>query len=68
MIVLEYWYIANDVFKLGRIQLWINKFSKSLKEFCNSNWTQHSETVDKGVYNFIPRIFESDACFGGNKF
>lgn len=43
-----------------------DKFSKSLREFCNSNWTQILANSDKGVYNSIPENFLKDACFKGN--
>ncbi|KAJ1050076.1 hypothetical protein FZC28_6803g3572 [Saccharomyces cerevisiae] len=61
----EYWYTANDVFKLGG-EYNFDKFSKSLREFCNSNWTQILANSDKGVYNSIPENFLKDACFKGN--
>ncbi|EHN02805.1 Ynd1p [Saccharomyces cerevisiae x Saccharomyces kudriavzevii VIN7] len=61
----EYWYTANDVFKLGG-EYSFDKFSKSVREFCNANWTQIMGNSKKGMYNDIPDNFLKDACFKGN--
>ncbi|CAI4059818.1 hypothetical protein N7582_001466 [Saccharomyces uvarum] len=61
----EYWYTANDVFKLGG-EYNFDKFSKSVREFCNADWTHISENSDKGMYNSISDDFLKDSCFKGN--
>ncbi|EJS44028.1 ynd1p [Saccharomyces arboricola H-6] len=61
----EYWYTANDVFKLGG-EYHFDKFSESVKEFCKTNWTQILANSNKGMYNSISDDLLKDACFKGN--
>ncbi|SJM86371.1 probable Golgi apyrase [Zygosaccharomyces bailii] len=58
----EYWYTANDVFKLGGAYNF-EKFSTKVKEFCNSNWSDIKANGEKGAYNNIPVKYLADSCF-----
>lgn len=61
----EYWYTANDVFKLGGAYNF-EKFSAQVKEFCSSDWTDIQANNQKGLYNDIPIGFLADSCFKAN--
>lgn len=58
----EYWYTANDVFKLGGAYNF-EKFSSQVKDFCNSNWADIKANGEKGNYNNIPSKYLADSCF-----
>lgn len=47
--VSEYWYTANDVFKLGGTYDY-EKFETATKEFCSTNWNTLVENFNAGDY------------------
>ena len=61
----EYWYTANDVFKLGG-EYGFQEFSSSVKEFCNSDWDLIKKNSKKGMYNSISDEYLIDSCFKAN--
>ncbi|CCF60667.1 hypothetical protein KAFR_0L00600 [Kazachstania africana CBS 2517] len=61
----EYWYTPNDVFKLGGPYDY-KKFSKSVEEFCNTDWQTIKKNSDSGEYNSTPVEFLADTCFKSN--
>lgn len=61
----EYWYTANDIFKLGGAYDF-EKFSAHVKEFCNSDWEEIQENRQKGLYHDLPVEFLADSCFKAN--
>lgn len=61
----EYWYTANDVFKVGG-EYNFHEFSKNIKEFCESDWETLKENNEKGLYNNIPDQILLDSCFKAN--
>ncbi|CCK72700.1 apyrase KNAG_0L00790 [Huiozyma naganishii CBS 8797] len=63
--VSEYWYVPNDIFKLGGAYDF-EKFSENVKNFCNSDWKDLLENNKKGAYNSIPDDFLIDSCFKSN--
>ncbi|CCE65433.1 hypothetical protein TPHA_0L00770 [Tetrapisispora phaffii CBS 4417] len=63
--VSEYWYTANDVFKLGG-EYNFQDFSSGVKEFCNSNWSDIKKKGDEGYYNSIPDSYLAASCFKAN--
>ncbi|EDO14771.1 hypothetical protein Kpol_312p10 [Vanderwaltozyma polyspora DSM 70294] len=63
--VSEYWYTANDVFKLGG-EYDFYQFSTKVKEFCNTDWDIIKKNSKDGMYNSIPDSFLMDSCFKAN--
>lgn len=61
----EYWYTANDIFKLGGAYNF-EKFSAQIEEFCNSDWENIKANSEKGLYNKVPVEFLADSCFKAN--
>ncbi|CAR27917.1 hypothetical protein ZYGR_0N04040 [Zygosaccharomyces rouxii] len=61
----EYWYTANDVFKLGGAYNF-EKFSAQVKEFCGNDWDNIQANHQKGLYHDIPAKFLADSCFKAN--
>lgn len=61
----EYWYTANDVFKLGGTYNF-EQFSDHVKEFCNTDWSTIMANSEKGLYNSIPNDMLMDSCFKAN--
>lgn len=60
--VSEYWYIPNDIFKLGGDYDYL-KFSQDVEKFCNSEWDTILTNNKEGKYNSIPDSFLIDSCF-----
>lgn len=58
----EYWYIPNDIFKLGG-PYDFNKFNKGVKKFCNTNWEILQKNSLNGEYNDIPEEYLAASCF-----
>lgn len=61
----EYWYTANDVFKLGGTYNF-EQFSDHVKEFCNTDWSIIMANSERGLYNSIPNEMLMDSCFKAN--
>lgn len=60
--VSEYWYIPNDIFKLGG-PYDFDKFNKGVEQFCNTQWDLLQDSNKKGDYNGIPDEFLAASCF-----
>lgn len=60
--VSEYWYIPNDIFKLGGPYDY-DKFNEGVEQLCNSPWDLLQENNKKGNYNDIPDEFLAASCF-----
>lgn len=60
--VSEYWYIPNDIFKLGGDYDYI-KFNKDVEKFCNTDWDILLKNNKEGNYNEVPDEFLIDSCF-----
>lgn len=60
--VSEYWYIPNDIFKMGG-PYDFEKFSKNVELLCNTKWSELQENNKNGAYNGIPDEFLAASCF-----
>lgn len=58
----EYWYIPNDIFKLGG-PYDFNKFLKGVKKLCNTDWEILRENNLNGKYNNMPEDYLAASCF-----
>lgn len=61
----EYWYTANDIFKMNG-EYNFHEFSSKVKEFCESDWDTLKKNNEDGLYNNIPDSFLMDSCFKAN--
>ncbi|SCW03475.1 LAFE_0G11276g1_1 [Lachancea fermentati] len=61
----EFWYTANDVFKIGG-EYNFNEFSQKVKEFCEAEWDVVKDRNEKGMYNNIPTQILLESCFKAN--
>ncbi|CDO93883.1 unnamed protein product [Kluyveromyces dobzhanskii CBS 2104] len=61
----EYWYTANDVFKMNG-EYNFHEFSSNVKDFCESNWTTLRQNNAEGLYNGISDDYLMDSCFKAN--
>lgn len=61
----EYWYTANDVFKLGG-EYNFQEFNEQVIKFCNSDWQTLKNKSDNGAFNGMPQNLLKDACFKAN--
>ncbi|CAN6620105.1 golgi apyrase [Trichomonascus vanleenenianus] len=60
--VSEYWYTANDVFKMGGKYDFV-KFSSKTKEFCEQPWDRIVAKAKKGEWEGVPMSVLKSACF-----
>ncbi|CCC71744.1 hypothetical protein NCAS_0I00760 [Naumovozyma castellii] len=63
--VSEYWYTANDVFKLGG-PYDFEKFNLNVERFCNTDWDTLKKNNHDGKYNDISDDFLAASCFKAN--
>ncbi|QLG73748.1 hypothetical protein HG535_0F02590 [Zygotorulaspora mrakii] len=61
----EYWYTANDLFKLGG-NYNFEEFSSHVKEFCRMDWETIKSNSEDGLYNSISVDLLIDSCFKAN--
>ncbi|SCV05986.1 LANO_0H19570g1_1 [Lachancea nothofagi CBS 11611] len=61
----EFWYTANDVFKVGG-EYNFHEFSRKVKEFCETDWAEVEKLRDSGKYDGISVELLSDSCFKAN--
>lgn len=61
----EFWYTANDIFKLGGTYNF-KEYNEKVKEFCNTDWAVIKKNSDAGLYNNIPDNFIAASCFKAN--
>lgn len=61
----EYWYTANDIFKMNG-EYNFHEFSSKVKKFCESDWDTLKKNNEDGLYNNIPDSFLMDSCFKAN--
>ncbi|KAL3238046.1 apyrase [Nakaseomyces bracarensis] len=61
----EYWYTANDVFKLGGEYNFL-EFNEQVINFCSSDWQAIKHQSDNGAFNNMPEDFLKDTCFKAN--
>ncbi|SCU91410.1 LAMI_0E05798g1_1 [Lachancea mirantina] len=63
--VSEYWYTANDVFKLGGEYNFYD-YSKKVREFCETDWEEVEQNSADNLYNKISTKQLSESCFKAN--
>ncbi|CCH57906.1 hypothetical protein TBLA_0A01060 [Henningerozyma blattae CBS 6284] len=61
----EFWYTANDIFKLGGTYNF-KEYNQKVKEFCNTDWETIKRNGEQGLYNNIPESFLIASCFKAN--
>lgn len=61
----EYWYTANDVFKMGG-EYNFREFNEQVVNFCSSDWQTIKHKSDNGAFNNMPEEFLKDTCFKAN--
>ncbi|GME71217.1 unnamed protein product [Ambrosiozyma monospora] len=61
--VSEYWYTANDVFKMGGDYNFL-KFEEGLKDFCELDWSEIEGNFNEGKYGTTINLpLLRDSCF-----
>ncbi|GMG23871.1 unnamed protein product [Ambrosiozyma monospora] len=61
--VSEYWYTANDVFKMGGDYNFL-KFEEGLKDFCELDWSEIEGNFNEGKYGTTINLpLLKDSCF-----